>query len=616
MTEGLRRYKRLMSYARPYGRGWASIFFLTLFSTLFALLQPWPMKALVDNVLNYELRITNYELSGGGIFADLLDWLPGADTPRGLLVWVVAAGVGIFLVNSLLDVALTFSWIRVGQRMVYDLAADLFAKVQRKSLIFHTRSSVGDLMGRIAQDSWSVHTLADALLFTPAQALITVVGAVVLMLGLNRDLTLVTLAVVPVMVGASLFFGRPIRVTMRHQRKMESRIQSHVQRVLRGIRVVQAFAQEDRERRHFRELTRAVIRAEQRSTLIANLYRLNSGLITTLGTALVLWIGARHVLAGTFTLGGFLVFLAYLNLLQTQLKALAGTFSTLQKANAGVERVVTLLDTQGPELEVPEKQGAMPLPPVEGHVLMVNVSFGYAPDKPVLQDVYLEALPGQSVALAGPSGVGKSTLANLVPRFFDPDEGNVYIDGYDIRDVQLKSLRDQIAIVLQEPFLFPVSVAENIAYGQPGATRQQIERAARAANAHDFIMQLPRGYDTVLGEHGATLSGGEQQRIAIARALLKNAPILILDEPTSALDAETEQLIMDALQRLMQGRTTFIIAHRLSTIRSADKIALLRDGRLVEVGTHHELLALNGLYSQMYNTHTVSLPSNEVVAVG
>jgi ATP-binding cassette, subfamily B, bacterial len=547
----------------------------------------------VDNVLG--------DQPVGGMVASVTARLPGAGTPHGLLAWVVLATLVVFALNSMIDVVLTFSWIRVGQRMVYDLAGDLFARIQRRSLLFHARSSIGDFMSRITGDSWAIHTVVDTLLFAPLHALITTVGVLVVMIGMDARLTLASFIVAPLMVAASFAYGRPIRSVSRRRREIEGQLQSHLQRTLSGIALVQAFGQENRELARFRELTGAAVGTAQRGSIVGGTNRLLVGLSTTLGTGLILWLGANRVLEGKATVGTLLVFLAYLATLQSQLKVFAGIYTALQGVGGSVDRVMEVLEAP-PEVE--DRPQAHRLSAVRGRLRMEHVTFGYEAGYPVLRNVTLDAYPGEMVAIVGPTGAGKTTLVGLIPRFFDPWQGRVTIDGLDVRDVRLRSLREQVSLVPQEPYLFPISVAENIAYGRPGAGPAEIERAARAANAHEFIASLPEGYDTVLGERGETLSGGQRQRLAIARALLKDAPILILDEPTSALDAETEASLLEALERLMAGRTTFVIAHRLSTIRRADRIVVLRDGEVVESGTHAELLLRPALYARLHDLQT------------
>jgi ATP-binding cassette subfamily B protein/subfamily B ATP-binding cassette protein MsbA len=493
--------------------------------------------------------------------------------------------------------ALTSAWTMAGRRMVYQLAEDLFGRLQRRSLLYHSRNPVGDVMSRITGDCWCVNQMVDALVFSPAHALLTTAIMVCLMAGLDRSLTLLALAVAPLMVAASFLVGKPLQRVAKNKREIESRIQAQVQQTLTGIPVVQAFGQEDRERARFKGFADAAIRAQQRSTLLGSLNSLGSGLITTAGTAVVLWVGARHVLDGRLKLGVLLVFINYLNSLQAQMKILAHVQTAYQTIQASVNRV---MDELLAEPEVSEKRDAAALPASQGHVRLEHVTFGYEPERPVLRDVCLEARPGETIAIVGETGAGKSTLVSLVPRFFDPWQGRVLVDGKDLRDLTLHSLRRQVALVLQEPFLFPFSIAENIAYGRPEASRSEIEAAAHSANAHDFIERLPEGYDTVIGERGATLSGGERQRLSIARALLKAAPILILDEPTSALDAETENMLLEALERLMAGRTTFIIAHRLSTVRRANCILVLKGGQIVESGSHQQLLTLGKFYAHLH----------------
>jgi ATP-binding cassette subfamily B protein/subfamily B ATP-binding cassette protein MsbA len=584
-----RQYRLLLRYARPHRGGWAAILVLTVLTTAVALLVPLPLKVVIDNVIGHQP------------VGPILGSLPGAHDKQVLLAWAASAEFVFFALAVTLDVVLTMLWIRVGQRMVYDLARDLFARVQRQSLLAHSRAPVGETMARVAADSWCVHTVVDELLLTPLHVTITVAGLVFVMSRLSVSLTLLALAVAPLMALAAVALGRPMRTAADRRREIQGEIQSHVQQTLAGIHVVKAFGQEERHRQRFDDLATAAIRSHIRVALAGGFNGLGSGLVAALGTGAILIVGAHSVMAGALTVGALVVFIPYLQTLNEQLQGFAGIHVKLQEARAGVDRVTALLDAPS---EVHDDPAAVALAAVRGDLRLERVSFAYGPGRPVLQDVSLTAVAGRRIGIVGATGAGKSTLIGLVPRFFDPDSGRVLLDGHDLRALRLSTVRGAVSVVLQESFLFPISIAENIAYGVPGATRGQIVAAAKAANAHDFIISLRYSYDTPVGERGATLSGGERQRVAIARALLKDAPILILDEPTAALDAETEASLLEALDRLMAGRTTLTIAHRLSTVRSSDEILVLDQGRVIERGRHESLLARDGAYARLWATQT------------
>jgi ATP-binding cassette subfamily B protein len=579
----------VIRYALRRWRGMAAVMLAMFLKIGFDLLKPWPAKILVDHALR------NKPMSP--LLARLVNALPGSPTGHSLVGWCVAATVVLFLLAWSLGVFSAMSNVAFGQRLALDMAGDLFSHLQRLSLRFHHRRTVGDLIRRVTTDSASVTTIVKDALLPAVSSIASLLIMFAVLWSLNAPLALASMAVVPMLAAVFRRYAEPMLRASYRQQEVDGRIYNVVEQTLSAMPVVQAFSREDEADRVFRQHAHESVNCALATTTVQLKFKVLTGLCTSIGTATVLWIGANQSLAGDVTVGDLLVFLSYLASVYAPLEALAYTSSTVQNAAGSARRVVEVLQA---DPEVVDRPHARPLSTVAGHVRIENVTFGYEADRPVLRAVSLEALPGQMIALVGPTGAGKSTLAALVPRFFDPWQGRVTVDGQDLRDVRLANLRASVSIVLQEPLLFPISIAENIAYGRPDATREEIIAAARAANAHEFIVALPDGYDTVVGPRGATLSGGERQRVSIARALLRDTPILILDEPTSAIDAGTEALILDALRKLMLGRTTLVIAHRLSTIREADRIVVLDAGQVVEEGTHEQLLQKQGLYSQMH----------------
>jgi ATP-binding cassette, subfamily B, bacterial len=593
----MHKYGRLIKYALRQWPTLVLILGLTAATTAVTVLQPWPMKLLVDNALGH--------IAVPVLVRSFLENLSLSPTPTVLIVVAALGSLGLFILNSALDVGLGLAWAAAGQRMVYDLAADLFHRFQRLSLLFHSKRTVGDSLSRLTGDTWCVYTVTGNLLIAPVQHVLTLVAVGAVAWKLDYHLTLVSLMAAPVLGVSALFFGRRLKRRTKQSREAQARLLSFLHQTLTAIPVVQTFATRERNVGQFRDLAADEVTRSQRGALIGRSQGLVNGFTTMVGSGIVLYIGGGRVLSGAITVGSLLVFLRYFRSLQNALQGLVRLYVSLRSAEANIDRVLEDLEAKE---EVREASDAKPLPMrsegERGHVLIEKVSFGYGPGHPVIDDITIEVYPGETIAFVGPTGAGKSTLVSLIPRLFDPWNGRVLIDGMDVQQAKLSSLRAQITLVLQEPFLLPLTVAENIAYGRPDATYAEIEKAGKAAGAHDFILRLPAGYKTIIGERGATLSGGERQRLSIARALLKDAPILILDEPTSALDAETEMQLLDALERLMRGRTTFIIAHRLSTIRRADRIVALKDGRVAEEGTHDELLRWGGIYADLHSFQT------------
>lgn len=586
----MRRYRRLARYSVRQWRALLLVIFATLGYSVTTVLQPWPMKILVDNALDNRPAPAAIRSALRGLSIDM--------TPTALVAVAAAATFALFILNSCLKVAVTWGWTAAGQRMVFDLAADVFAKLQRLSLSFHARRDVGDSLSRINADTYSVYTLTEALLVSPLQQLLTVTIVGAAAWSLDPELAVVTLATAPVLAVGARLLGRDLKHRSRASRDARAQLTSYAHQTLTAVPVVQAFDAATRHTGAFNRLGGDAANATVRSAVATAAFNQGSIVVATVGTSVVTFFGALRVIDGSLTVGSLLVFVAYLRTFQGTSKNLLATYGNLRNAAASVDRVFEIMDA---DEEVKDASGARPLRKrARGHVVIDDVTVGYEPGQSVLHGVTLEVEPGQLTALVGATGAGKTTIASLVPRLMDPWSGAVRIDGIDLRSIELTSLRENVAVVLQEPFLLPLSIADNIAYGRPGASLHEVQSAASAAELHDYIRTLPDGYDTVIGERGATLSGGERQRLAIARALLKDAPILVLDEPTSSLDVVTEEAVMEALERLTRGRTTFVIAHRLSTVRRAHQIALIDDGRVAELGTHPDLLASGGRYARYH----------------
>lgn len=555
------------------------------------LLKPWPMAFLVD-----------YVLRGQTMPSWLEHWirhLSGGANTHALVVWSVVATVLIFLLSWALDLATTIGNVSLGQRITYDLAGELFARFQQLSLNFHARKSVGDSLRRVTADCTCVSVIVKDALLPVFASILSVVAMFSVLWRIDPTLTMLALVVVPFMMLVFRRYAVPMMETSYRQQEAEGKMYDAVEQTFSAMPLMQAFNREKPNDVRFKATTESALAVTLSLTRLQLGFKVLMGFTTALGTASILWLGTQHALEGRISLGAIIAFLSYLGSLYAPLEAVMYTNSTIQGAAGSARRVMEILRK---ESDLKDRPGAKALPAIRGKIRYEDVTFGYEPGRPILKQISLDIEPGETIALVGATGAGKSTFISLLPRFYDPWEGCVTVDGKDVRDVQLKSLRSQIAIVLQEPFLFPLTVAENIAYGRPHANLSEIESAARSAEAHDFISRLPDGYHTLIGERGATLSGGERQRLSIARAILKDAPILILDEPTSAVDSQTEQGLMTALKRLTRNRTTFIIAHRLATVREANRIVSLEAGRIVEIGRHDELIRSGGVYAKFYET--------------
>ena len=577
---------------RPYWKQLALAFVAVLGETFSDVLEPWPIKIVIDNILQSK------KLPG---------WLAGfvsgafGQNKLAVLNFAVAAVAGIAVVGAISSYVEKYLTTSVSQWVTHDLRRTLYNHIQRLSLAEYDKTQTGDLISRVTSDINAVQDFINSALLGIVVNVLTLVGMAGVMFYINWRFTLIALSIAPALFAVVYYLTRRIKKASREVRKKESELVSVVQEVLTSVRVVKAFAREDFEVTRFesQSLENVETALEARS-IKAKLSPIVDVMVAA-GTCLVLAYGARLALSGQISAGVLVVFLLYLGKMYKPMRDLSKSTDTVSKAVVGYERIEEVLDIEARVRDLP---GARKAPRFKGKIEFDHVNFAYDDKIPVLKDLSFETEAGQVAAIVGPSGVGKSTIISLIPRLYDPQSGTIKIDGVDIRRYKLKSLREQISFVLQETLLFHTSVWENIAYGKPDASPDQIIRAAKQANAHEFIVQLSEGYGTMVGERGVTLSGGQRQRIAIARAIVRNTPILVLDEPTTGLDSSSEQAVIEALERLMKGKTCIVVAHHLSTIRHADVIFVVKESELMEKGTHDQLLAAGGLYAELYKIQT------------
>ncbi len=588
MKKAWKTFRRVLPYLRSYWKLAVSSLIFTFLAAGFSLLLPWPLAITFDSVL------------GDQPLPDILAPFFGSMERITLLVLLALAGLGFVAGQGIIAVLNQYVQTKVEQRMVLDFRSDLFQHAQRLSLTYHDQRRTG---GFAAQINLQAHGAGAIVVAIPPllQSLVTLVGMLAIAFTIDAKLTLLSLSVVPFIYYSTGYYAKQIEPRLIQVRQMEGESLSIVHEAVSMLRVIIPFGREPYEHRRFREQGERAVDARVNLTILQTLFSTGVNLITGVGTALVLGYGAYRILQGKLSGGDLLVMMTYVAQVYAPLQQISTTFTTLQEQFVNLRGALGLLDAK-PEVE--DAPGAREIDRAKGDVTFEGVYFSYQGRVETLKDISFEAQAGERIAIVGPTGAGKSTLTSLLPRFYDPQRGRILLDGMDIRDLTLKSLREQIGTVMQDPLLFSGTIADNIRYGRLEASMEDIVEAAKAANAHDFIEALPDKYETKLGEGGKQLSGGERQRLSIARAFLKDAPILILDEPTSAIDSKTEAVILESLERLMLGRTTFMIAHRLSTIRNADLILVINHGKLVERGTHDDLLRRGGLYQQLYRAQT------------
>jgi ABC-type multidrug transport system fused ATPase/permease subunit len=580
---------RARPYLAPYRRSLVWLLVLTVLAAMLGLAEPWPLAVILNEVL--------HDTQPTGIVRAVFGSNP---TVWVVLVSMIMARFLIIVLGNAFTVWNHFLGARMDQNMVLDLRSDLFAHVQRLSLTFHDRRQTGALMSQINLQAASVGNVV--MVIPPlVEAGLTLIGMFVISLLIDWEIALVALVVLPFLFWSFNLYGRRIVPRLQRVQKLEWQSLSIVNEAMAMMRVIVSFGREDYEHRRFREQGQTAVDERVKLTVSQSLYTLGVQTASAAGISLVMGLGAWHVIQGKISIGELIVLITYITSVYQPLEQISSTVGMVHEQLVQFDSSLKLLDT---EPEVVEKPGAIDLGRARGRVSADGVSFAYSGRGHTLSDISFSAAPGDRVAIVGHTGAGKSTLMSLLIRFYDPSGGRIEIDGVDLRDLSLHSLRNQISVVLQEPLLFSGTIAENVRYGSLDATREEIEAATRAANAHDFVTRLPDRYETVLGEGGSHISGGERQRICVARAFLKDAPILILDEPTSSIDSKTEAVVLDSLDELMEGRTSFIIAHRLSTVRHADQILVMSNGRIVERGTHDELLRTGAVYRQLHQAQT------------